>query len=147
MSHSYSNNLIHLVFSTKDRQGMITSDVESRLWEYMIGIGRHHRIMVFAAGGMNDHVHLLYNLPTTMSLADSIRILKANSSRWMRNTKPFFGWQKGFGAFSVSTSNKAIVMRYIGNQKRHHESVSFEQEFVTLLKKHGITYDPIYVFG
>jgi hypothetical protein len=102
--------------------------------------------MVHAVGGIEDHLHVLYDLPPTISRADSIRTIKANSSRWMTQFSPHFAWQKGSGAFSVSVSNKAAVMRYIADQREHHQKISFEDEFIALLKKHGIAYDPKYVF-
>jgi putative transposase len=147
MSHSYSSNLIHLVFSTKDRQHLIRPEIEPRLWEFVVAIGRNHGVRILAVGGMSDHLHLLYHLPKTMTLADSVRILKANSSRWMRETSVRFAWQRGSGSFSVSASNKAAVMRYIVDQKQHHRKMSYEQEFVALLQKSEIAYDPQYVFG
>jgi putative transposase len=146
MSHSYSTVLIHLVFSTKGRRRLIKPEIEPRLWAYIVGIGRNHSIMVHAVGGIEDHLHVLYDLPPTISRADSIRAIKANSSRWMTQFSPHFAWQKGSGSFSVSVSNKAAVMRYIGSQREHHKKISFEDEFIALLKKHGITYDPKYVF-
>jgi putative transposase len=146
MSHSYSTVLIHLVFSTKGRRRLIKPDIEPRLWAYIVGIGRNHGIMVHAVGGIEDHLHVLYDLPPTLSRADSIRTIKANSSRWMTQFSPHFAWQKGSGSFSVSVSNKAAVMHYIAGQREHHKKISFEDEFIALLKKHGIAYDPKYVF-
>jgi putative transposase len=102
--------------------------------------------MAHAVGGIEDHLHVLYDLPPTISRAESIRMLKANSSRWMTQFTPHFAWQKGSGSFSVSVSNPAAVMRYIANQREHHKKISFEEEFIALLKKHGIAYDPKYVF-
>jgi REP element-mobilizing transposase RayT len=100
----------------------------------------------FAVGGTEDHAHVLYRLPPTMTLVESVAVIKANSSKWIRTQVPRFAWQKGYGAFSVSSSQIATVIRYIDNQELHHRKISFEEEFVTLLRKHGITFDPQFVF-
>lgn len=147
MSHSYSNNLIHLVFSTKERANLITAELEPRLYRYIFGIGHECHFMIFGIGGTANHIHLLYDLPATMKLSDSVRLIKANSSRFMQEHGVRFAWQKGFGAFGVSASNKAKVLQYIATQKQHHRKITFEDEFIALLKKHNVPYDPKYVFG
>ena len=147
MGHSYSCNLIHLVFSTKERAKLIRADIERPLWDNLIGIGRNHEIPVIAVGGMPDHIHLLYGLPSTMDLSRSIQIFKANSSRWMKPHITDFAWQEGSGAFGISESGKNAVVQYIRNQAEHHKRRSFEDEFIALLKKYKIDYDPRYVFG
>jgi REP element-mobilizing transposase RayT len=93
---------------------------------------------------MDDHCHVLFQLPPTVTMADAILLIKTSSSQWMGKR---FSWQKGYGAFSVSGSNIPTVIRYITNQERHHRKMSFEQEFITLLERHGVEYDPKYVFG
>ncbi len=147
MSHSYSQNHIHLVFSTKDREKLIGRELQSSLWAYTAGICRNHDILTFAIGGMEDHMHLLFRLPPTMTLADAVNKVKVNSSRWLNAQGLKFGWQKGYGAFSVSSSNVSSVIRYIGRQEEHHKKQTFETEFIALLEKHGVKYDPRYVFG
>jgi putative transposase len=147
VSHSYSTNLIHLVFSTKDRMKLITSELQKPLWDDFVGIGRNQNIPVLSVGGMSDHMHILYGLPATMTLANSVQILKANSSRFMGEHGIKFAWQEGYGAFGVSESNRSAVMRYIANQAEHHQKRSFEEEFIAFLKRHKVEYDPRYVFG
>jgi putative transposase len=147
MSHSYSNNLIHLVFSTKERANLIDPTFEPRLYRYIYGIAHECRFMIFGIGGTANHIHLLYDLPPTMKLSDSVNLIKTNSSRFMKEQGLRFAWQKGFGAFGVSASNKARVLQYIANQKQHHRRIPFEDEFIALLKKHNVPYDPKYVFG
>ncbi len=132
--------------STKARQKLIAKSVQRRLWAYIAGICKSYNILVFAIGGTDDHVHALFRLPPTITLARAISLLKANSSRWMSNQGTRFSWQKGYGAFSVSSSNVAAVIKYIDNQEAHHRKMSFEQEFIALLDRHGVRYDPNLVF-
>jgi putative transposase len=138
---------VHVVFSTKDRRRIIPADQKERFWSYIAGICKAEKIFIYAIGGMEDHIHLLIDIPPTISLADAVLVIKANSSRRMKRLKPNFAWQKGYGAFGVSKSNMPAVMRYIRTQEHHHKKMTFETEFTTLLNKHGIAYDPKYVFG
>ncbi|HZI56854.1 MAG TPA: IS200/IS605 family transposase [Verrucomicrobiae bacterium] len=115
MSHSYSQNHLHIVFSTKDRQKLIEPTMQPKLWSYMAGIGRNHGFLVLAHGGMEDHVHLLIQLPPVLALAKAISVVKSNSSGWMNDHGMKFNWQEGYGAFSVSASNLAVMERYIAN--------------------------------
>ena len=147
MSHSYSQNHVHLVFSTKNREKVIAPETQARLWPYMAGICKNHDMLTFAIGGMADHVHLLFRLPPTLSLVRAVTLIKSNSSTWMKENERRFTWQEGYGAFSVSSSNVSRVIRYIDGQEAHHRTRSFEQEFLALLKKHGVKFDPKYVLG
>jgi hypothetical protein len=105
---------------------------------------RRIKTFVHAIGGMEDHVHILMQLPPTLAEAQAILLIKSYSSKWMGRD---FTWQKGYGAFSVSASNVPAVIRYIENQERHHRKRTFDQEFIAMLKKHGVAFDPKYVFG
>jgi len=113
----------------------------------MFGIAKNLGIETLALGGIANHVHILLALPPTKSLSDAVRDLKANSSRWMREKGHNFAWQSGFGAFSVSPSQAPLVKAYIRDQAKHHRRRSFEDEFLALLKKSGIAFDPKWVFG
>lgn len=121
--------------------------MKERLWAYTTGICQHQDIFVHAVGGMEDHIHLVLQFPPTHTIADAIRDIKANSSGWMSEEIGRFAWQQGYGGFGVSKSNIAAVVRYIQNQERHHKRMTFEEEFIALLEKHGIEYDSRYVFG
>jgi len=149
MSHSYVSNLMHCTFSTKERYPWINSDLESRLWPYIGGIAREHRMKALAIGGVFDHVHALLSLPSTMSFAKAVQLIKGGSSKWIhdefRHLKKF-EWQEGYGAFSVSASQVARTIAYIERQKEHHRKRTFKEEFITLLDKHHVVYDPRYVF-
>ncbi|MFZ0313040.1 MAG: IS200/IS605 family transposase [Candidatus Korobacteraceae bacterium] len=145
MSHTYSSLLVHCVFSTKDRRDLIR---EPRLlWRYLAGIAQAKQIPLAAAGGTANHVHLLLDLPPTMQLAHAVQQLKGNSSHWLNDGKAPFAWQQGYGAFAIGASQRANVMSYIANQEEHHKKWSFEQEFITLLRKYGIEYDNRFVLG
>jgi len=136
-----------MVFSTKDRRNSIPKEWQPRLWSYLGGICRNHEMIPIAIGGTENHAHLLLVLPSTLSLAKAVALLKANSSKWMGEQGCKFSWQEGYGAFSVSVSNLERVIQYIQNQESHHRKTKFEDEFRAILRKHGIEYDPNWVFG
>ena len=147
MAHTYASNFVHCVFSTKGRARLIPRDRQQNLWAYLSGIAQRHQFETVAIGGIANHVHILVVLPPSKSLADAIRELKANSSRWMNETTRGFAWQEGYGAFSVSPSQVPVVKEYIRQQAEHHRKRSFEDEFLALLKKCGIEYDANFVLG
>jgi REP element-mobilizing transposase RayT len=100
-----------------------------------------------SVGGISDHIHILFRLPPTITLVRAVTLIKSNSSKWIHEKRTNFSWQEGYGAFNVSKSNVDAVIRYIDNQEAHHRKFTFEQEFITLLKKHNIPFDPEHVFG
>ena len=144
---TYTKLLYHLVFSTKDRRPLITPELRDPLFQYIGGIVREHRGVLMTAGGMPDHVHLLVNLRAQPSIADHLQAIKGNSSRWLnkRNPDRRFAWQAGYGAFSLSESKVPSVRRYIANQERHHRRISFKDELIQLLERHGVDYDERFV--
>jgi len=145
MAHTHTSNLVHCVFSTKDRINSIPDP--PRLWQYIGGIARQKNILLLAAGGTANHLHLLVALPPTLTLSKAVQELKGNASRWLNELTPRFAWQQGYSAFSVSHSQRQVVINYIDRQPAHHSKWSFEQEYLTLLKKSGVAYDPRFVFG
>jgi putative transposase len=147
MAHTYPNLLIHCIFSTKERRDLIPSELSNKLPAYLVGIGENHDIPILAAGGTANHVHLLIALPATTPLAKAMQLLKANSSRWIGEHAVDFAWQEGYGAFSVSASNRDAVTYYVEHQAEHHAAHTFEDEFISLLRKSEISYDPQFVFG
>jgi len=144
MAHTYASNFVHCVFSTKERRALIPAARAAELYAYLGGIARGEGFMLIAAGGTENHIHLLFVLPASCALAQAVQKLKGSSSRWMG---PGFSWQEGYGAFSVSPSQLPAVKRYIQSQEKHHRRRNFEEEFVALLRNCGIEYDETFVFG
>ena len=138
------HNPVHIVFSTKERHKLIPEDMKPKLWAYMAGVCKNLKIFVHEIGGMEDHAHMLIEILLTLAHSDAIEEIKTGSSRWMGSR---FAWQRGFGLFGVSASNQGTVIRYIRNQEAHHKKRNYEEEFIALLEKHGVKYDPRYVFG
>jgi putative transposase len=150
MSHSYSSNRIHLIFSTKNREKRISADLQTKLWPYMAGIARNHGFDAIKIGGVEDHSHTLLLLPPTMPLAKAVQVLKSCSSKWLNETGSAgkeFSWQEGYGAFSVSASQTEDVIRYIEGQVAHHAKQSYEDEFMEILRRYGVEFDPAHVLG
>ncbi|MGA3346270.1 MAG: IS200/IS605 family transposase [Terracidiphilus sp.] len=144
MAHTYASNFIHCVFSTKERRSLIPAARAAELYTYLGGIARGEGFSLITSGGTANHVHLMFALPASCSLAHAVQKLKGSSSRWMGDG---FSWQEGYGAFSVSASQIEVVKEYVEKQEEHHRKRDFEQEFITLLRNCGIEYDERYVFG
>jgi len=143
MGRTYTVNLVHCVFSTKQRQPLIVAP--EKLWNYLRGIGRNIGVNVVAAGGTTNHVHLLLAIPPTSTVATVMRDLKANSSRHLNEQQRGFAWQDGYGAISVSPSQLRPVVTYIEHQDEHHHTRRFEEEYVTILDRSGVQYDPLHL--
>lgn len=149
MPQSYTNLVYHIVFSTKNRQPLITENVKTRLYDYIGGTIRKQGGIALAINGMEDHVHVLAKLRPDKAVSDVLRDLKANASGWMHKVFPEladFSWQNGYGAFTVSASQIEKIKEYIANQERHHQRRSFRDEFVVLLKANEIEFDEKYLF-
>ena len=142
MSHSYNANHVHCIFSTKDRRDLIPFELQNRLWSYLGGIIHKLGSDLVAVGGTSNHIHLLITLRPMARLAETVQKVKANSSRWLGEQDAEFEWQKGYGAFSVSPSMMPAVKAYIRSQEEHHMKCTFEEEFLALLRKSGIAFDP-----
>ena len=149
MPQSLANIMIHLVFSTKDRQPWIADDWRDDLHSYMGGIIRRHGSALISAGSVEDHIHLLFPLPRTVAVSEMVKEIKSGSTRWIRSSpaRPTgFNWQAGYGIFSISPSHKAAVIGYIANQREHHKTTTFQDEYRKFLMKYEIDYDERYVW-
>ncbi len=148
MSHTYVSDLVHCVFSTKERRNTIQPERQADLWSYLGGIARKNGFKAIAVGGTENHIHILLSLPAIMPLAKAMQLLKGGSSKWMNDTRDTrFAWQEGYGAFTVGISQLARTVNYINSQAEHHRKHTFEEEFLAFLAKHNIEYDPKYVWG
>jgi len=149
MPQSLSSILVHLVFSTKSREPFITPKIETELHPYLATIFREHNSPSLIIDGTADHIHALFALGRTITVADLVEEVKTNSSKWIKTKgQEFrsFHWQKGYGAFSIGQSNVEQLKRYIRNQKQHHRHVSFEDEYRDFLKRYKVQFDERYVW-
>ena len=150
MANTFSQCYHHFVFSTKNRLDLIDRSIEERVWSYIGGIARKHGIAPLQVGGIENHVHALTGSPPTVAPCQIAQWLKGESSHWIRQEFEDlnnFGWQDGYGVFTVSKSHVPKVVEYIKCQRKHHQSKSFEDEYMQLLERHGINYDERYLFG
>jgi REP element-mobilizing transposase RayT len=149
MAGSFTSLHVHIVFSTKERRPILTARLREVLFPYIAGIVEAEKGHLFQGGGVDDHVHLLVQLHQQTSVAECARLIKANSSKWLRENHDhrWLGWQDGYGAFSVSQSSVPDVRSYIRNQEQHHARMSFQDEFRSLLQRHAIEFDERYVWA
>jgi REP element-mobilizing transposase RayT len=149
MAHTYSKLLLHAVFSTKERRPFIQEAWHDRLYKYIFGIAEELDAHLIRAGGVADHVHLVLQVRPAHAPADLIRVIKANSSKWVHETFPdqqHFAWQSGYSVFTVSSSQLETVVAYADNQAEHHRQRTFKEELLGLLAPHGIEYDERYLW-
>ncbi len=144
MPSTYSNLLYHIIFSTKDRQPLITPALQEELYLYVAGIVRGQNGLPLEIGGVPDHLHLVIRINPDVSVSEIVRLVKANSSKWVNERAAGMGrfaWQRGYGAFTLSFSQLSAVRRYVRSQAEHHRVRTFQDEFVTFLTRHGIEFD------
>lgn len=138
MPTSYCHLTVHIIFSTKERYRFITNEIKDALQHYIGGIINNHNGQSIIIGGTDDHAHILCLMPKEMSIADFVRSIKSNSSKWIHDKyHADFSWQTGYAAFAVSKSNVEAVRNYILNQEEHHKKESFQVEFDKFMKAHG----------
>jgi REP element-mobilizing transposase RayT len=149
MANTYTQIYLQVVFAVEGRQSLIQPEHNDELQMYINGIVVGQKQKLIAINNLPDHLHLLVGLQPDMALSALMRAVKAGSSKfinekhWVRGR---FSWQEGFGAFSYSRSQLGAVIRYIKNQQKHHTTKSFREEYVQLLEKFGVSYDPQYIF-
>ena len=148
MAQTLVSLMVHVVFSTKKRRPMITPDAEPELYAYMVGITKNLESRCLAIGGTSNHVHLLISQSKNIALSHLLEEIKKSSSKWIKTkgaSLRTFGWQDGYGAFTIGESQVEALTRYIANQKEHHRKLTFEQELVALLKRYRVQYDERYL--
>lgn len=146
---SYVSSYFHCVFSTKERRPLITPMLRERLWPFIGGIAKQNKVKAIEIGGVNDHVHILLSLPSTMAISKALQLIKGGSSKWIHETfreQRAFAWQEEYGAFSVSVSQLEKTVQYIRKQEIHHRKMTFQEEFLALLKRHRIEFDERYLW-
>ena len=150
MANTYTSLHYHIIFSIKNRTGWIKPEIESRIWSCIGGIARMHKMTALQIGGCDDHVHALIQAPPVYSAAEIAQYLKGESSKWIHETFAamcHFGWQDGYGAFTVGKADLPDVIRHIQNQHEHHRRKTFQEEYLEFLKEYGIEYDERYLWG
>lgn len=149
MPQSLSRILIHLVFSTKNRDPVLGRGIQTELHPYLAGTLDRIDCPSLQVGGVEDHVHLFFGLCRTRTVAAVVETVKTSSSKWLKTKGPEFAgfhWQSGYGAFSVSQSDADQVVSYIRNQAEHHRKMTFQDEYRRLLERYRVTFDEKYVW-
>lgn len=150
MANTYTSLHYHVIFSTKNREPWLRLDIEQRIWAFIGGIARSHKMTALQVGGVDDHIHALVIAPPTIAPCQIAQYLKGDSSKWIHeefSTLRNFGWQDGYAAFTVSKSNIPSVIKYIQNQREHHRKKTFQEEYLEFLRENGIEYDDRYLWG
>lgn len=149
MPQSLARLHIHLVFSTKNRETILTDEVRSPLHAYMATVLQNLGCAPVLINSVEDHTHLLFDLARTVSISHAVEDVKKSSSKWIKTQGPEFAgfaWQAGYGAFSVSESNVETVRLYIANQREHHRTKTFQEEYRVFLERHNVSFDERYVW-
>jgi putative transposase len=146
MPQSLARILVHVVFSTKNREPFLSKEIRSKLHGYLAAVGRELGCEVFRVGGVSDHVHLAIDLGRTIAISKFVQKVKQTSSVWLKESAALhqFEWQSGYGSFSVGQSQLETLIGYVSNQEEHHRKITFQDEYRALLKKYGIEADEQY---
>ncbi len=145
----FSQILVHLVFSTKNREPRLTDDIRQELHAYIGGIVEKQKGTLLQAGSVADHIHLLIAHPRTIAPAGLVQEIKTGTSIWLKTRVARFAdfhWQGGYGIFSISPSHRPALEAYLANQAEHHRKITFQEEYRRLLTKHGLQYDERYMW-
>ncbi len=146
MPQSHASVMIHVVFSTANRAPLIPAEVKAELHRYLGGAAGELGCPALCVGGTNDHIHMLVRLGRTITIADFVKKVKVNSSAWMKAHSPQFAWQAGYGAFSFGEDRIGLLTHYVETQEEHHRTVSFQEEYLSILREFGIEWDERYVW-
>ena len=150
MAQSLAKIILHVVFSTKDREPLIHDAIEADLHAYIAGVIRELGCECFRVGGTNDHVHIACSLSRTVTVSKLLEAVKAASSKWMKEQGDeynSFSWQGGYGVFSLSESQLAALLKYIDLQHEHHVTLNFKEELIKLFEQYNVSYDERYLWG
>lgn len=149
MAHTHTLNLIHMVFATKNRAPIITPEFKPKLHAYMAGTVRGLDAYLYGLDGVADHCHIIFDLPAKVALADFANALKSGTSKWARRQggMPEFGWQRGYGAFSMNKASLDHAIKYVKDQEEHHRKRSFRDELAEFMRVHGMDADPEFIDG
>jgi putative transposase len=149
MANTFTFLHFHVIFSTKNREPWIRTEIEARVWSYLGGVARENDMKALLIGGIENHIHMLLGLPPILAVSKAVQLIKGGSSAWIKETFPGaagFGWQDGYAAFTVSKSLVPDVEAYIRNQREHHRVKTFEEEYRAVIEKHGLQYEERYLF-
>jgi len=149
MANTYTQLSTHVVFAVKGRENFLNAKLRPELFKYISGILTNTNQFSLAVNGYKDHVHMFFELTPSKSLSDIVRIVKANSSKWINENRFIpgeFSWQEGYGGFAYSRSHRDAVIKYIINQEQHHQQKTFRKEYLNILKSFEISYDEQYIF-
>lgn len=150
MAQTLTKLFVHIVFSTRLRQPLITPEIEPELYAYIGGVCKSNGSVLTAAGGATDHIHLLVSMSKSITVSDLLLEIKRDSSSWIKRGRPSFAgfhWQDGYGAFTIGESQVGALRKYFAGQKEHHKRVSFQDEFRDLLRKYKVEFDERYVWS
>lgn len=146
---TYTQILYQIVFTTKNNEMTLNDSGQEKLYKYIWGILKNKKCHLYRIGGVSDHIHIITHLHPSVAVAVLVKDIKLSSSSLIKkeNVFPYFkGWQAGYGAFTYSILAKDSLIEYVKNQKEHHKKVSFREEYISLLKEHGIEFDEKYLF-
>ena len=146
---SYRQILYHIVFCTYDRRATLPPEHHEELYKYIWGIIRNRNGVLYRINGIENHIHILFDLHPSVALADFIKEIKTASNAWMKSSgkfPKFSSWAAGYCALTYAYRDKDMIVNYIKKQKEHHKKVTFEDEYRTLLAEHGIEWDEKYLF-
>ena len=146
---TYTQLLYQIVFSTKNRRKTMIDSGQEALYKYIWGILENKKCHLYRIGGVEDHLHIITHIHPSVAIADLIKDIKQSSNTFIKSKRifpDFDSWQVGYGAFSYSISAKENLIEYVKNQKIHHNKMDYREEYIQLLKEHGISFDEKYLF-
>ena len=145
---TFTQILYQIVFSTKNAENKMVLSESEKLYRYMWGVLKNKKCKLYQLNGTENHLHIVTHVHPTVSVSSLVKDLKVSSSAWIKDNSVFpnfVGWQEGYGAFTYHVSQKEMIVNYVKNQRTHHKIKTFREEFIELLKEHGIEFDEKYL--